>query len=425
MASRGVEGRASWGDVSYDLPVDLSPDSLRARLEDRADVLEAARLRYRALDLMLRSFFWREKLRVNLELLREVMLDQEQVDATLDAVSRRAEAEGWPATSESMALLTDTLRLRAALTGRVNKRIHSKTKPRSLEEALLLLEDEALRAGPFLGRHLWAQAVDILPRNLPDLRAACVSAEIFERVFACPVPGGALPFDLSEAEEVRRALLLSDKAMESLWERVDRFDATGRLRAFLEKRARRAPLRLPRSGPELFLHAVFWTDLACSRLHDLLESRISPVIPSEEEGPELLVWLVEREHSVEARLAESPVLSEGRAGLFEVAAELTSLSHARPDSAWSAELSWGRLWDAAQRARAETGPDMDRLQDALRLFIRLRGQAETPARLFSRGTEPLRPRLEPLSTSATDDLQGLVRQARQVAGQSSGSRGAG
>ncbi|WP_095978085.1 hypothetical protein [Melittangium boletus] len=396
-----------------------SPDSLRARLEDRADLLEAARLRYQALRLMLRAFFWQEKVRANLELLRQVALDQPQVDATLESVSQRAQVEAWPPNSSSMVLLAEVVKLRTALSKVVDRRLSAKVKPVRLGEALLLLEEEVLRAGPLLGRRLWTQAVDILPRNLPDLRAACVSAEVFERVFARPVPAGSLPFGAEEADEVRRAFPLSDKAMQSLWDRVERFDTTGKLRAYLEKGARRAPMHPPRSGPELFLHALFWRDLARSRLRVLLESRVSPLIPGEEEGPELLVWLVAREASSEARLAASPLLSEGRAGLLEVAAELTALSHSRPDGAWNIEVAWGRLWAAAQRAKAETGPDMERVCQALRLFIRLRGQAETPARLFSRGSEQQLSRLVPLSTTEAEDLPGLVRQARQVTGRSS------
>ncbi len=80
------------------------PDTLRARLEDRADLLEAARLRYRALRGMLNAFFWRDRLRANLELLREVALAQPEVDATLAAVGRRAAAEGWPRDSAPLKL---------------------------------------------------------------------------------------------------------------------------------------------------------------------------------------------------------------------------------------------------------------------------------------------------------------------------------
>lgn len=393
-----------------------SPDNLRARLEDRADLLEATRLRYRALDKMLRAFFWKDRVRANLELLREVALAQPEVDATLESVARRAAAEDWPRNSEPLVLLREVERLREAVSAAVERRLIAKTKPALLGEALLKLEEEVLDAGPLLGRRQWAQAVELLPRNLPELRAACVAAEVLERVFKRPAPARALPFDAAEADEVRRALPVAETALASLWARLDRFDATGRVRAFLEKRVRSAPVRPPRSGPELLLHAAFWHDLARARLKALMESRLSPVVAREEEWPELLGWLVAREASAEARLGASEVLSEGRAGLLEVAAELAALSHARPAGPWNEEAAWVRLWTAAQRARAETGPDVELLRDSLRLFIRLRGQGQTPARLFASAPEQLSRLPSGRVGDAPDDLAGLVQRAREAAG---------
>jgi hypothetical protein len=173
----------------------------------------------------------------------------------------------------------------------------------------------------------------------------------------------------------------------------------------------------PRSGPELLLHAAFWHDLARSRVGALLEARLSPVVAREEEWPELLGWLVAREVSAQARLEASEVLSEGRAGLLEAAAELAALSQARPVGPWNEEAAWVRLWTAAQRARRETGSDLERLCDALRLFIRLRGQGQTPARLFSPEREPL-PRL-PGGHGGDEEvgLPGLVQRAREATSQ--------
>jgi hypothetical protein len=71
-----------------------------------------------------------------------------------------------------------------------------------------------------------------------------------------------------------------------------------------------------------------------------------------------------------------------------------------------------RLWSAAQRARGEEGPDVARLRDALRLFILLRGQAQTPARLFS----PDRARPPAADVGAeVKDLAALVHAARTAA----------
>jgi hypothetical protein len=388
------------------------PDTLRARLEDRADLLEAARLRYRALRGLLNAFFWRDRLRADLELLREVALAQPEVDATLAAVDRRATAEGWPRELAPVKLLEDVRHLREEVARAVERRLAPGEPANSLGEAMLRLEEQVLATGPLLGRRAWARAVEILPRNLPELRAACAAAEVFERVFKRPIPEGALPFNAAEADELCRVLPVAEAALRDLWERLGRFDEEGRVRAFLQRRVRRAPVRTPRCGPELLLHAAFWHDVARERLGELLEARLSPVVAREQEVPDLLVWLAAGEHSPEARLAARGGMSDGRAGLFELAAELTRLSQARPTGVWNEELAWARLGAAALRARDETGPDVERVREALQLFIRLRGQARTPARLFS----PTRAAL-PTGDVAVDvkDLPGLVQAARAVA----------
>jgi hypothetical protein len=390
------------------------PDTLRARLEDRADLLEAARLRYRALRGMLNAFFWRDRVRANLELLREVAQDQPEVDATLASVNRRAAAEGWPRDSAPLKLATEVYQLREMLSHAVGRRLAVESTPAgSLGEALVRLEEQVLATtGPLLGRRAWARAVEVLPRNLPELRAACAAAEVFERLFKLPIPEGVLPFDAAGAEALCRALPVAETALQALWERLERFDPSGRVHTFLQRRVRRAPLRVPRSGPELLLHAAFWHDVARARLAGLLEARLAPVTPSEAEVPGLLVWLALREVSAETRLAAGEAFSEGRAGLFELAADLAQLSRVRPTGVWNEEAAWVRLWAAAQRARGETGPDVERLREALLLFIRLRGQARTPARLFSPARAAV-PAGE-VDTGAKD-LAGLVQAARAAA----------
>ena len=389
------------------------PDTLRARLEDRADLLEASRLRYRALRGLLSAFFWKDRLRVNLELLREVALAQPEVDATLVAVGRRAAAEGWPRDLAPVKLLEEVRHLREEVARAVERRLAPAGEPvEPLGAAMLRLEEQVLSTGPLLGRRTWARAVEILPRNLPELRAACAAAEVFERLFKRPTPEGALPFNAAEAEELCRALPLADVALRALWERLGRFDDGSRVRTFLQRRVRRAPVRAPRSGPELMLHAAFWHDVARERLGELLEARLSPVVAREGEVPELLVWLAAGEQSPEARLVARGGMSEGRAGLFELAAELTRLSQARPTGVWNEELAWARLGAAAIRAKDETGPDVDRVREALQLFIRLRGHARTPARLFS----PARAALPPGEVAVdVKDLPKLVNAARTVA----------
>ncbi len=388
------------------------PDTLRARLEDRADLLEATRLRYRALRRLLNAFFWRDRVRANLELLREVALAQPEVDVTLAAVARRAAAEGWPRQLAPVKLMEEVKHLREEVAHAVGRRLAPGAPPDSLGAALLRLEEEVLNTGPLLGRRAWARAVEVLPRNLPELRAACAAAEVFERIFKRPTPEGALPFNAAEAEELCRALPLAEVALRALWERLDHFDESGRVRAFLQRRVRRAPVRAPRSGPELLLHAAFWHDVARARLGELLEARLSPMEAREAEVPELLVWLAASEASPDARLAAGGAFGEGRAGLFELAAELARLSRARPVGVWNEEAAWARLGSAAFRARSESGPDVERLREALHLFLRLRGQARTPARLFS----PDRAALPSREVGAeVKGLPELVQAARAVA----------
>lgn len=388
------------------------PDNLRARLEERADLLEATRLRYRAAVGVLRAFFWRERVRANLELLREVARAQPEVDATLAAVERRAAAEGWPKDSAPLTLVAEVKGLRARVERAVARRL-SEARQGSLGEALLQLEEEVLAAGPLLGGRTWARAVEVLPRNLQELRAACAAADVFERVFKRPAPPeGALPFNAAEASELRRALPLAEAALAALWERLERFDASGKVTAFLKRGARSAPPYAPRSGPELLMHAAFWQDVARSRLGALMEARLGPVVPRPSEVPELLEWLAARESSPEARLVAGEAIGEGRAGVFEVAADLAVLSRSRPSGAWDEEAAWVRLWTAVQRAKHEMGEDVEHLKEALHLFVRLRGPSRTPARLFT----PARASL-PTPDVAQDvhDLPGLVQAARGAA----------
>nr|WP_217442581.1 hypothetical protein [Myxococcus sp. CA033] len=394
---------------------------MRARLEDRADLLEATRLRYRALRGMLEAFFWKDRVRAHFELLREVAQVQPEVDATLAALKRRAAAEAWPRDAAPMKLMVEVERLRAAVQHAALRRLPEAERSVTLGEALLRLEEVVLEAGPLLGGRTWARAVELLPRNLPELRAACAAAEVCERVFKRPTFQGVLPFNEAEADELRRALPLAESALAALWQRLEHFDTSGRVKDFLARRASRVPMHVPRSGPELVLHAAFWHGVARARLRALLDDRLAPVVPLEQEVPALLPWLAAREGASssgrgEARLAAGEVFDEGRAGLFELAAELASLSRERPTGAWSEESAWARLWSAAQRARDEGGTDVEHLRDALRLFIILHGQAQTPARLFS----PSRARPRASEDGGPDmthvkDLPALVQAARNAA----------
>ncbi|MBZ4333982.1 hypothetical protein [Corallococcus sp. AS-1-12] len=396
------------------------PDDLRARLEDRADLLEATRLRYRALKGVLESFFWKDRIRNHFELLREVAADQPEVDATLAAMRRRVEAEGWPRDAAPVRLMHEVERLREAVERAAERRLSASAPPApdaedagpaTLGARLLRLEAEVLDAAPFLGGRVWAQAVELLPRNLPELRAACAAGEVFERVFKRPVTEGAPAFSDDEARELARALPLGAAALVALWERLERYDSRGRVKDFLQRRMRRAPTRVARSGPELLLHAAFWHDVARVRVRAVLEAELAPVVPREAELPALLSWRAALSEDPALRLSARSVFTEGRAGLVETAAALAALSRERPRGAWSEEVAWSRLEQAALRARAEDGPEAEALRDALRLFVMLRGQARTPARLFS----PEHAKPAGGDVARNGDLVALVQAARHAA----------
>ncbi|MBN9681719.1 hypothetical protein JYJ93_04750 [Corallococcus sp. NCSPR001] len=406
----------------YDEGVATRPDDLRARLEDRADLLEATRLRYRALKGVLESFFWKDRIRNHFELLREVAADQPEVDATLAAMRRRVEAEGWPHNAAPVRLMHEVERLREAVERAAERRLSASVSPASddaeeddgpatLGARLLRLETEVLDAAPFLGGRVWAQAVELLPRNLPELRAACAAGEVFERVFKRPVTEGAPAFSDDEARELARALPLGAAALVALWERLERYDSRGRVKDFLQRRMRRAPTRVARSGPELLLHAAFWHDVARVRVRAVLEAELAPVVPRESELPALLSWRAALSEDPALRLSARSVFTEGRAGLVETAAALAALSRERPRGAWNEEVAWSRLEQAAQRARAEEGQEAEALRDALRLFVMLRGQARTPARLFS----PEHAKPAGGDVARNGDLVVLVQAARHAA----------
>ncbi len=404
--------------ASYDGGVATRPDDLRARLEDRADLLEATRLRYRALKGVLESFFWKDRIRNHFELLREVAIAQPEVDATLAALRRRVEAEGWPRDAAPVRLMHEVERLREAVERAAERRLAASASdgaegegPTTLGERLLRLETEVLDAAPLLGGRVWAQAVELLPRNLPELRAACAAGEVFERVFKRPVTEGAPAFTDEEARELARALPLGAAALVSLWERLERYDSRGRVKDFLQRRMRRAPTRVARSGPELLLHAAFWHDVARVRVRAVLEAELSPVVPREVELPALLSWRAALSEDPALRLSARSVFTEGRAGLVETAAALAALSRERPRGAWNEEVAWSRLEQAALRARAEEGPEAEALRDALRLFVMLRGQARTPARLFS----PEHAKPAGGDVARNGDLVALVQAARHAA----------
>lgn len=379
------------------MPVVSSPptDTLRRRLEGSAELLEVARLRYRALRLMLRGLLWKEKLRRNAELLRQTAQVQDEVDQLLDRALRRAAAESWPADEPVTRCLHEVVRLRAELTALAARRLRREQAGEPLAELLRSLE--AGLAGPrkVPPGQKWLTALEVIPRSLPELRRAGELGDLLERLFSRPMePDQMLPLEPDEVEVLRRVLPEMDAAMQALWRRLHQCDPSGGLLRLLQRRARRAPLHLSRSGPEELLRAAFWHDLARARLRRLVEVRLSPAQVTGAELLDVVAWLVRHERDPAARLPASSELADSRAGLLELAYELwqgrrQEFLSVRPGTQ-ALELSLRRppgLWERIlERARRADGPpqppDADRIREALLLRVRLELRFEHAAGPF-------------------------------------------
>jgi len=370
----------------------VKTDSLRRRLEGRADLLDAAALRYRALrNALSRVVFWRDRLRRNAEVLRATAGAQVEVEEVLASALRRADAEGWPPDDPWVRQLHALKASASELAQLAARRL--KTPP-GQPLAVLLGDLEAFLAGPRKIRpgQRWAAALELLPRNLPELRELEADAGFVEELFRRPFdPRAALPLSPEEARALAERLPAAEDALQAIWKRVERADPSGGLLRFLQRRARRAPRGEPQNGPEDLLQAAFWMDVARARLRAVVDERFTPVAIQEPELLQVFEWVVAREKDPDAPSPKP--LPRGRAPLLELAHALWQLPKAagavargagasgtrpRPAAALSRERR-ERLQDLARRAdAAPPSPDADRLRDALWMFIRIRAAAVGP-----------------------------------------------
>lgn len=391
----------------------IPSEELRRKLEHRAELLEATLLRYRALELMLRSFFWKERLRRNGELLREVAQVQSEVEQALEGALRRAEAEGWDARDPLTRCLHEVAELRESLAELAARRLRREGAGQPLAE--LLVELEALLAGPrrILPGQKWATALEVLPASLPEMRRASAQGDLLEHLFKRPMDArGPLPLSPAEVDSLRQVLPETDAALQALWRRAHQCDPSGGLLRFLQRRSRRAPIRPPANGAEELLRVAFWYDLARARLRELAQVRLSPVELSDTELLEVVSWLARRQEDANARLAPSEAVPAHRAALLELAHELWS-GRQQEEPAFRRGLGggvasrppplrWERLLDRARRVDAgEPSPDVDRVRDVLRLFVRIRERAGSAEARGERVPEPR-------------TLEGLVLRAQAV-----------
>lgn len=348
--------------------------SFRVRLEGRAERLEVALIRLTALAQMLKAFRWRSRLRANTALLRETAADQLGVEEALRVIARRAKTESWPGGAQVVRTASEVERLSNRVASLALKRLGAQCRPEDLSQRLEHLELLVL-AEPrlVLPGQRWKTAQQVLPVSHPDVQRAGRFADVLEPLFKRPAsPSPRVPFTLVELNALASAWPEGQRALASVWTRVEKIDSAGTLAAFLRRRAQNTPMRAARNGPEQVLAAQFWSTFALGRLREMTTATIAPVGCADSEMFEVLHWLVRRETDADARLPASTLVSESRAGLIELAVELSSVPPRPRATDPVGDAWWRRLADRAQRAEQAIGePDYQKLQDNLRLFLRV------------------------------------------------------
>ncbi|MBK7857384.1 MAG: hypothetical protein IPJ65_01925 [Archangiaceae bacterium] len=340
-------------------------ESYRVRLEGRAELLEKTLLRYRALKDMLGSLTWRRRLRRNEPLLQEIISSQPRVDEALGTVEKKAAREGWLTGSQTLACAREVDDLKNAVWRQMGRKLKG-TAGATFSERLTQLERLAV-AGPrvvYPGER-WKAALEALPGWLPELQQLHAFGELLEALFKRPyVASQRLPYTSSELTRLAALWADGDSALASCWARVTTVDTTGGVQRMLRRRARRAPMKPPKSGPELLLRAEFWRSLAVLKLRDICAEQVNPIQLAEAEVLSVTRWLVDRERDRAARLSG---LSEARAALIELSAELWLATRSRGDDPGF----WERLHGQAERADQSLASDADfnRLRDNVRMFL--------------------------------------------------------
>jgi hypothetical protein len=358
--------------------------SVRVRLEGRLELLEAARSRYRLLQLkVLGRLRWRQAARQQAALLRELADVEPRVEEALAAVFKRARSEGWGARSEAVHCANEVTRLRDAVGKKLDGLLSPAPASTPLGERLLLLERTAVHAPRLVlpGQRM-STAVELLPATLPELKTVASFGALLERIFKRPDGlGRALPFEPGELEALEEAWPRGEAALAAAWSRISAIDAAGTLTRYLQRLSRRMPMHAAKNGAEELLHTEFWKTYGLSRLTKLVSPRVSPLAIGSHELFPVARWLFAVERDDRARLAVSGGLTRPRAALFELAWALTAVS---PGEDFPSR-AWDRL--EALAAAADDGPregDAEKLADNLRLLLRVLAQSK---RARSKGDE--------------------------------------
>lgn len=349
----------------------LDDADLRVRLEGGAELLEATRLRYRALVGALTGFGWKDKLRRNRAVAHEVARVQAQVDEVLGHAQRRAAAEGWPAASAVVACVREVAALRDELRLVVARRLGDAADARApLGAQLVLLEEKVLYAPRLvLPGQRWALARELLtPALAPEVGRALDFALVLQRHFSRPIDAAhTLPFSLLEWDDVMALWPRGDLAIETALKRLDRVDRTGGLRRAVERKARHVPGAANAPGVQQLGHAVFWRQTAVARLDAVLAARLAPAAARPHERFGVLRYLLRRERDAGAQLTDEG-LPPPRAALLELAHELTGLPQERAGTirGWEGLLARAGLADAAAK-----DPDWAKVREGLEALVRV------------------------------------------------------
>ncbi len=351
-----------------------SEASYRVRLEGRAEALDVARIRLKALKQMLDAFRWRGRLRENTALLRETASAQGAVEEALSVLSRRAKVEQWPTTSEVMRCAADVERLANQVAALALRRLGPASRHEDLSQRLERLELLVLATPRLvLPGHRWKTAQQLLPQTLPEVRRAADFIAVAEPLFKRPMqPAQVLPFTPEEIDRLTAAWPDGQAALAGMWTRVTRIDSAGTLTGFLRRRSNTPPKQPARNGAEVLLAAEFWSRFAFARLKELASARVDPVALDDAELFTVVRWLVARQTNADARLESSPLLRDERAGLLELAVELASIPTRPQANTHGTAAWWRRLHERGVRAQPAAGQtDFQKLEDNLQLFLRV------------------------------------------------------
>lgn len=393
------------------MSVGIDDASLRVRLEGRAELLDATRLRYRALVAALKGLRWKEKLRRNRDVLREVARAQGDVDEALALAQRRAASEAWPESADVVLCLREVARLRDELRALADRRAGEPDARQDLAQRLLGLEERVLFAPRLvLPGQRWGLAKELLSESLsPEVPRAHAFGAAVEHVFSRPIdPPHVLPFQLLEWDDLVALWPRGVLALDTALGRLSKVDPTGATRRAVERRARHVPKVAHASGLQQVLHAHFWRTTALARMDALLAARVTPAVARPAERFPLVRYLLRRERDAEARLADEGV-PPPRAALLELAHELTGLPQERAPTVggWDGLLSRATLADAAR-----DDEDWPKLREALLLLVRVvssPGRSLPPVYRSLEGHKPVpRP-----PAPAAETLAGALRALRE------------